>query len=67
MSAHPVTIRRYDGRRFYSPEAAAYVTLEDLAGMVEDEQEFVVYDAKTEQDITGLVLRQIIRQQARHG
>src|SRR6185312_16034963 len=40
-----------------------YVTLEDLATMVKAGENFVVYDAKTNEDITRSVLTQIIFEQ----
>jgi polyhydroxyalkanoate synthesis repressor PhaR len=61
----PVTIKRYPNQRLYNPGAGSYVSLEDLATMVENDEDFAVYDAKTGEDITRLVLRQIVR--ANHG
>ena len=43
------------------------MTIEDLAGMVEDEEEFVVREAKTDEDITATILRAIILKRATHG
>jgi polyhydroxyalkanoate synthesis repressor PhaR len=67
MSAEAVTIRKYANRRLYNPVAGCYVTLDELGTMVEDEEDFVVYDAKTGDDITHSVLKQIIVERARHG
>ena len=63
----PVTIKRYDQRRLYHCGIGRYVTVAELAAMVEDEQDFVVQDAKTGDDITRSVLMKIIREQASHG
>jgi polyhydroxyalkanoate synthesis repressor PhaR len=63
----PVTIKRYANQRLYNAGAACYITLEDLAGMVEDDEDFVVYDARTGDDITRSVLKQIIVERRRHG
>jgi polyhydroxyalkanoate synthesis regulator protein len=41
--------------------------LEDIAAMVEDEEEFVVRNARTDEDVTRMVLHQIIRRQGVHG
>ena len=60
-------IKRYGGSRLYNPGAAAYVTLAELANRVEDEQEFVVTEAETGEDITQSVLKQIIVERRRHG
>jgi polyhydroxyalkanoate synthesis repressor PhaR len=62
-TAEPVTIKKYANRRLYNTGTSAYVTLEDLAAMVKTGEDFVVYDAKTGEDITRSVLTQIIFEQ----
>jgi len=59
----PVTIKKYANRRLYNTGTSTYVTLEDLAVMVKSGEDFVVYDAKTGEDITRSVLAQIIFEQ----
>jgi polyhydroxyalkanoate synthesis repressor PhaR len=59
----PVTIKKYANRRLYNTGASAYVTLEDLAEMVKVGEDFVVYDAKSGDEITRSVLAQIIFEQ----
>ncbi len=59
----PVTIKKYANRRLYNTGTSTYVTLEDLAVMVKDGEDFVVYDAKSGEDITRSVLAQIIFEQ----
>src|SRR6201982_2718650 len=59
----PVTIKKYANRRLYNTGTSTYVTLEDLAAMVKNGEDFVVYDAKTSEDITRSVLTQIIFEQ----
>jgi polyhydroxyalkanoate synthesis repressor PhaR len=59
----PVTIKKYANRRLYNTGTSTYVTLEDLASMVKSGDDFVVYDAKTGEDITRSVLTQIIFEQ----
>src|SRR5579872_4073369 len=59
-SEEPVTIKKYANRRLYNTGTSTYVTLEDLATMVKAGSNFVVYDAKTGEDITRSVLAQII-------
>ena len=56
----PVTIKKYANRRLYNTATSSYVTLENLAQMVKDGTDFVVFDAKTGEDITRPVLTQII-------
>ena len=55
-----VVIKKYANRRLYNTSKSCYVTLDDLAQMVRDGEDFVVRDAKTEDDITRSVLAQII-------
>jgi polyhydroxyalkanoate synthesis repressor PhaR len=59
----PVTIKKYANRRLYNTGTSTYVTLEDLASMVKTGEDFVVFDAKTGEDITRSVLTQIIFEQ----
>jgi polyhydroxyalkanoate synthesis repressor PhaR len=56
----PVVIKKYANRRLYNTETSTYVTLDDLASMVKGERDFVVFDAKTGDDLTHSVLTQII-------
>ena len=56
----PTVIKKYANRRLYHTGTSSYVTLEDLAGLVRNGEDFVVYDAKTGEDITRPVLAQII-------
>src|SRR5260370_21714954 len=55
-----VIIKKYANRRLYNTRSSAYVTLEHLSDMVKDGTDFVVFDAKTGEDITRSVLTQII-------
>lgn len=66
-STEPVTIKKYANRRLYNTGTSTYVTLEDLALMVKNGEDFVVYDAKTGEDITHSVLTQIIFEQEGKG
>src|ERR1700712_1306467 len=59
----PTTIKKYANRRLYNTASSAYVTLADLAKMVKTGEDFLVYDAKTNEDITRSVLAQIIFEQ----
>ena len=62
-----VVIKKYANRRLYNTETSSYVTLEDLATMVRGDRDFVVYDAKTGDDLTHGVLTQIIVEQESRG
>lgn len=56
-------IKKYANRRLYHTGTSTYVTLDDLATMVKEGEDFVVQDAKTGEDITHSVLTQIIFEQ----
>ena len=62
-SEGPITIKKYANRRLYNTGTSTYVTLEDLATMVKEGDDFVVFDAKTGEEITRSVLAQIIFEQ----
>lgn len=55
-----VVIKKYANRRLYNTASSSYVTLEHLSEMVKEGVDFVVFDAKTNEDITRSVLTQII-------
>jgi polyhydroxyalkanoate synthesis repressor PhaR len=59
----PITIKKYANRRLYNTGTSTYVTLEDLAAMVKKGEDFVVFDAKSGEEITRSVLAQIIFEQ----
>lgn len=58
--ASPIIIKKYANRRLYNTLTSTYITLEDLAALVRGEEDFVVQDAKTGEDLTRSVLTQII-------
>ena len=66
-SEDSIVIKKYANRRLYNTGTSTYVTLEDLAVMVKDEENFVVIDAKSGEDITRSVLTQIIFEQEAKG
>ncbi|HWK47199.1 MAG TPA: polyhydroxyalkanoate synthesis repressor PhaR [Stellaceae bacterium] len=63
----PVIIKKYANRRLYNTATSSYVTLENLSRMVRDGGDFIVYDAKTGDDITRSVLTQIIVEEEQKG
>jgi polyhydroxyalkanoate synthesis repressor PhaR len=63
----PVVIKKYANRRLYNTATSAYVTLDHLSTMVKEKTDFVVYDAKTGEDITRPVLTQIIVEEESKG
>jgi len=62
-----VVIKKYANRRLYNTASSSYVTLEHLSDMVKEGVDFVVYDAKTGEDITRPVLTQIIFEEENRG
>lgn len=56
----PILIKKYANRRLYHTGTSTYVTLDDLSEMVRKGEDFLVTDAKTNEDITRSVLTQII-------
>ena len=65
--ANPVVIKKYANRRLYDTESSIYITLDSLAAMVRQGRDFVVFDAKTGDDITRSVLTQIIVEEETKG
>jgi polyhydroxyalkanoate synthesis repressor PhaR len=62
-----VIIKKYANRRLYNTASSSYVTLEHLADMVREGIDFVVFDAKSGEDITRSVLTQIIFDEENRG
>ena len=62
-----VVIKKYANRRLYNTAKSSYVTLDDLAVMVREGQDFIVKDAKSGEDITRSVLAQIIFEEESKG
>jgi polyhydroxyalkanoate synthesis repressor PhaR len=62
-----VVVKKYANRRLYNTATSSYVTLDDLSQMVKEGTDFIVYDAKTGEDITRSVLTQIIFEQESRG
>lgn len=63
----PVVVKKYANRRLYNTETSSYITLDNLADMIRAGRDFVVYDAKSSEDITRGVLTQIIVEEESKG
>ncbi len=61
----PVQIRKYPNRRLYDLAAKRYVNLEDIAALIRKGLEVRVMDARTGEDVTHVVLTQIITEDAK--
>lgn len=66
-SDKPTVIKKYANRRLYDTGRSSYVTLDDLCTMVKENRDFIVYDAKSGEDLTRSVLTQIIVDQESKG
>ncbi len=60
-------VKKYANRRLYNTKTSSYVTLDELSQMVRRSEDFVVYDAKSGEDITRSVLTQIILEEDSKG
>lgn len=60
-------IKKYPNRRLYNTSSGAYVNLNDLAALIRKGEEIQVVDARTDEDITRVVLTQIIVEDAKDG
>nr|VFK61508.1 MAG: polyhydroxyalkanoate synthesis repressor PhaR [Candidatus Kentron sp. TUN] len=60
MSGKPRILKKYPNRRLYDTTLSKYVTLADVRNLVLENEEFLVRDARNDQDITRNVLLQII-------
>jgi polyhydroxyalkanoate synthesis repressor PhaR len=67
QQVEPTTIKKYANRRLYNTGTSTYVTLDDLAEMVKNGEDFRVVDAKSGDEITRSVLTQIIFEQEGKG
>ena len=65
--AEPITIKKYANRRLYNTATSSYVTLDHLSEMVKGGEDFIVFDAKTGEDITRPILTQIIFEEENKG
>jgi polyhydroxyalkanoate synthesis repressor PhaR len=65
MKPSVIVIKKYGNRRLYDTTSSRYVNLDDLAEHIRAGREVQVVDAKTGQDLTRVVLTQIITEDAK--
>jgi polyhydroxyalkanoate synthesis repressor PhaR len=53
-------IKRYQNRKLYDTDASCYVTLDEIAEMIQQGEEVSVVDNRNQKDITAATLTQII-------
>ncbi len=58
-------IKRYANRKMYDVENSRYVSLSDLAGIIQSGESIKVTDKSGKEDYTAQVLRQIIMEQSK--
>jgi polyhydroxyalkanoate synthesis regulator phasin len=60
-------IKKYANRKLYDTRTSRYVTLESIAGLVRDGHEIRVVDRETGQDLTQVILSQIVLSEEKRG
>jgi len=61
----PVIIKKYGNRRLYNTADSRYVNLDEVAQMIRDGADVQVIDANSGEDLTRLILAQIIVENAK--
>src|SRR5580692_4397114 len=65
MEPKTILIKKYENRRLYDATNSRYVNLDEVAKMLQNGDEVRVVDAATGEDITRLILTQIIVEDAK--
>lgn len=60
-------LKKYPNRRLYDSRTSSYITLADVKQMVLDAEDFVVVDAKSNEDLTRSILLQVILEEESGG
>jgi len=60
-----LTLKKYPNRRIYNPEIKSYINLNELADLIKQGRQVEIIDQKTNEDLTAIILTQIIMEQAR--
>jgi len=55
-----VIIKKYLNRKLYDTEKSKYVTISDIAEMIQNDIEIKVLDNKTSEDITNIIMAKVI-------
>ncbi|MEM1056373.1 MAG: polyhydroxyalkanoate synthesis regulator DNA-binding domain-containing protein [Bacteroidota bacterium] len=63
----PRTIKRYGSRKLYDTGASEYVSLDRVAALIREGEDVQIVDNKSGDDVTGVVLAQIIAEEGRNG
>lgn len=65
MKSNKVILKKYPNRRLYDTERSTYITLKDVAEMIQQGRQVAVYDVKTDEEVTAFILTQIIMENAK--
>lgn len=65
MNRPKVVIKKYENRRLYDTTNSRYINLDEVAQLVQEGRDVEVVDAATGEDLTRLVLTQIIVEHAK--
>jgi hypothetical protein len=60
-------IKKYANRKLYDTRTSRYITLEGIAELVRDGHEIKVVDRETSQDLTQVILSQIVLSEEKRG
>jgi len=60
-------IKKYSNRKLYDTRSRSYITLDDIARMVRDGRDVTVVQRDSGQDLTAVVLSQIVAREERQG
>ncbi|SDT86559.1 polyhydroxyalkanoate synthesis repressor PhaR [Desulfobacula phenolica] len=60
-----ITIKKYPNRRLYNTKKSTYITLEDVSDLIKKGFRIQVVDVNTGNDVTSIVLTQIIMNKAK--
>ena len=61
-----VKLKKYANRRLYDTEKSEYVTLNQVADLIRQGRRVEILDAKTREDVTAIILTQIILEEAKN-
>jgi len=60
-----IIIKKYSNRRLYNTDTSEYVTLQEVADLIREGADIEVVDAKSKEDVTALILTQILLEETR--
>lgn len=63
--ANVIQIKKYPNRRLYNTESSKYITIHDVSELIKDGNRVEVRDVTSDEDVTALVLTQIIMNKAK--